>query len=57
MCIGFACMYICGRVRSPGTGVTDKGELPCGCRELNLEEQPVFLTAEPSLQPHGLSNL
>lgn len=30
-------------------------EPPCGCRELNprpLEEQPVLLTTEPSLQPH-----
>ena len=38
-----------------GTGVTDSGELPYGCWELNQdspEEQPVFLTAEPSLQPH-----
>ena len=29
-------------------------ELPCGCWELNLdplEEQPVLLTTEPSLQP------
>ena len=44
MCIG---------IRSPGTGVTDSRELPCGCWELNLdplEEQPVLLTTEPSLQ-------
>ena len=35
-------------------GVTDVWELPCGCWELNpgpLKEQPVLLTAEPSLQP------
>lgn len=35
-----------------GTVVT--GELPCACWELNLgvpQEQPVFLTAEPSLWP------
>ncbi|KAL6074356.1 hypothetical protein STEG23_012106, partial [Scotinomys teguina] len=40
--------------RSPGTGVTDSCELPCGFWDLNpgpLEEQPVLLTAEPSLQP------
>jgi len=42
--------------RSPGTGVTDSCELPCGCWELNsgpLQEQLVFLTTEPSLQPKG----
>ena len=41
-------------IRSPGTEVTDGHELPSGCWELNLdplEEQPVHLTAEPSLQP------
>ena len=41
------------RVRSQGTRVTGGCELPCGCWELNLgplEEQPVFLTSEPSLQ-------
>ena len=34
---------------------TDGCESPCGCRELNsepLEEQPVILTPEPSLQPN-----
>jgi hypothetical protein len=34
---------------------TDGCEPPCGCWELNsgpLEEQSVFLTTEPSLQPH-----
>jgi hypothetical protein len=33
---------------------TDSCEPPCGCWELNsgpLEEQSVFLTSEPSLQP------
>jgi hypothetical protein len=37
-----------------GTEVTGGCELPCGCWELNpclLEEQPVFLTPEPSFQP------
>ena len=40
--------------RSSGTGVLDVGELPCGCWELNpgpLQEQPVLVPAEPSLQP------
>ena len=35
--------------------IPDGCEPPCGCWELNsgpLEEQPVLLTAEPSLQPH-----
>ena len=34
--------------------ITDGYEPPCGFWELNsgpLEEQPVFLTTEPSLQP------
>jgi hypothetical protein len=41
-------------VDSPGTGVTHGLEPPCGCWELNLgplQEQPVLLTTEPSLQP------
>jgi hypothetical protein len=36
--------------------ITNGCELPCGCWELNsgpLEEQPVLLTTEPSLQPPG----
>jgi hypothetical protein len=47
-------MYACVGVRSAGTGITDSCDLLCGCWELNpgpLEEQPVLLTAEPSLQP------
>ena len=38
-------------IRSPGTGVTDDYEPPCGCWESNLgplEEHPVFLTAGES---------
>ncbi|KAM7329170.1 hypothetical protein ACRRTK_010783 [Alexandromys fortis] len=34
--------------------IIDGCEPPCGCWELNsgpLEEQPVLLTSEPSLQP------
>ena len=41
-------------VRSPVTGVPDGSELPCGYWELDpgpLEEQPMLLTTEPSLQP------
>ena len=41
-------------VRCPGTGVTDRCELPCGFWALNRslwEEQPVILTAELTLQP------
>ena len=41
--------------RSPGSGVSHCG-WSCGCWELNpgsLKEQPMFLIAEPSLQPIG----
>ena len=41
-------------VRSPGIGITDSCKLTYGGWELNpglLEEQPVLLTAGPSLQP------
>ena len=50
-------MFIGVRVKCPATGVTDSCELPYGCWELNsgpLEEQPVLLTTEPSLQPQIL---
>ena len=55
-CALLLCLHtcLCEGVRSPGTGVTDRCEVPCGCWELNpgsLQEQPVLLTAEPSLQP------
>lgn len=36
-------------IKTPGTGVTDNFELPCGFWELNLcplEKQPVLLSAE-----------
>ena len=49
----FTCMCVGEAVGSPGTGVTDRCELPCGCWELSpgpLEEQPVFLSTEPPLQ-------
>ena len=51
-------MYVSEGARSPGTGVTDSGELPCGCWELNsgpLQEQPVLLTAEQFLGTETLS--
>ena len=41
-------------IRYPGTGVRDGCGPPCGHWEANpgpLEEQPVPLTTEPSLQP------
>ena len=34
--------------------IVDDCKLPCGCWKLNwgpLKEQPILLTAEPSLQP------
>ena len=46
-------VYLCEGIRSPGTGIIDSYELPCGCWELKLgplEEKPVLFTAEPSLQ-------
>jgi hypothetical protein len=55
----FAWMHV-GRykgVRFPETGVRDNCKLSCGCWELNLdplEEKPMPLTAEPSLQPQDL---
>lgn len=51
MCIGVLPVW---GIQSPGTGVTDQCELPCVCWKLDLgpvEEQLVFLTCEPSLQP------
>jgi hypothetical protein len=39
-------------IMSLGTGVTNDCELPCGCWEAtlgSLSQQPVLLTAEPSL--------
>jgi hypothetical protein len=51
MCSWYQCRPEQG-IRSPGTGVTDSCDLPCGFWELNpLEEHPVLLATEPSLQP------
>ena len=52
----FACVYVCVRVSGPLEQElhTDSCELPCGYGEMilgPLEEQPVLLIAEPSLQP------
>ena len=46
-------MSVCVCIRSSGTGVTDSCELPCGYWKLKLdplEELPVLLTTEPSVQ-------
>ena len=48
---------VVGEHRILKTGITDRCELPCGCWELNLghlEEQPMILTTEASLQFPGL---
>lgn len=50
------CLHIClcEIVGAPETRVTGSYELPCGGWELNpapLEEQPLLLTSESSLQP------
>ena len=41
-------------IESPGAGVKNGCEPPCGCWELNLsllQEYPVHLTTEPSHEP------
>lgn len=56
MCFYLCSLHVCEGIRNPGTGVTDKCELPCGCWEMNpgpLEELPVLLTTEPCLEPVG----
>jgi hypothetical protein len=45
-------MHLWEDIRFPGTGVTDRCELPCRCWGLNrgpLEERPVLLTTKKSL--------
>jgi hypothetical protein len=48
-------LYIYGTCqRTASDPITEGCEPPCGCWELNsgpLEEYPMLLTAEPSLQP------
>lgn len=67
MCVGvlLVCMYVhhmCAwslkrpeeGLRSPGTVLQDDCKPPCRCWKLNLgtlEEQQVFITAEPFFQP------
>ena len=62
------CLHICLCLTRPEEGIksifncrgivaTDGCELPCGCWQLDLgplQEQPVLLTTESSLQPHSL---
>jgi hypothetical protein len=43
-------VYLCERIESLGAGATDNCEL-LGIEPGSSEEQPVFLTTEPSLQP------
>jgi hypothetical protein len=53
-------MQVRGEHQTPRTGVTDGCELLCACWESiqgPLQEQPVLLTTEPSLQPGWLLNL
>lgn len=38
---------------SPGTVLTEGGELPCGGWQRKLEEQPVLLAVKVSLQLHS----
>lgn len=48
------CTLVFKVVRFPGNRIANSCEVPCGCWVLNpgpLEEQPVVLTTEPSLQP------
>lgn len=48
--------YVC--IESPGAGVVDDWELPCGCWEVNLgplQEEYVLLDTEPPLQPDETS--
>ena len=65
----FVCLFVCLMYMSalsahipcmPEEGIRSDGcEPPCGCWELNsgpLEEQPVLLTAKPSLQPPNFSH-
>ena len=53
----FVCMCLWDGVGCPGTGVSDNCKLLCRWWELNpgpLEEETVFLTSRPSLQPPAL---
>ena len=53
MCIWVHCHYLKTHQERASDPITDGGEPPCGCWETNsgpLEEQPVLLMAESSLQ-------
>ena len=45
-----ACVCLCEGVGFSGAGVTDSGEPPCGCWELNLGPLEELLTTESSFQ-------
>jgi hypothetical protein len=52
--VGVHSHFVQTHLKRASDSITDGCELPCGCWELNagpLGEQPVSLTAEPSLQP------
>jgi hypothetical protein len=54
LCIWVLCSCLQTHQKRASDPITDGCEPPCGCWELNsgpLEEQPVSLTTEPSLQP------
>ena len=49
-CLDCMDVCLCEGVRSPGLGITDSSELPCGSWALNpglLEKQPVLSIPEP----------
>ena len=54
LCIWVHCGCLQTHQKRASDSILDGCEPPCSCRELNsgcLEEQSVFLTAEPALQP------
>lgn len=54
MSVYHVCVRLEEGIRSYGTGVLNSYELLCGCWVLDLGplgEQPLLLTAEPSLRP------
>lgn len=57
-CLYFICVLGAHRgqervLDSPGTVLTEGGELPCGGWQRKLEEQPVLLAVKVSLQLHS----
>jgi hypothetical protein len=54
LCVCAQCCCLQKHQKGPSDPITDGCEPPCNVWELNsgpLEERPVFLTTEPSLQP------